>query len=108
MIFGANQEVNVPTRKLDLNRLVATTGKVNNESVVAVTVLNSPAVRHTKEAAADATGPEMEKSSKACRLEGNDRRGLMQPKIPILGSGSGIGRPSLILFFFAAILCANS
>lgn len=87
----------VPTRKLVFISATGMTAKVSSASDEACTVNEMPKIMSIMDIIAEANGPLMATSKSADLDLGNDRRGVIEAKVPIWRDGNGTGNPSFTL-----------
>lgn len=83
IILGAIKDAKAPTKKLDLITAAGTVAKLDINSAGVFMVRAIPPIKHKRDAMREAIGPLKAKSNKADRDGGNERIGVMLPKVPI-------------------------
>jgi hypothetical protein len=87
----------VPTKKLVFINATGMTAKVSSTSDDAWTVKEIPEAMSMMDIIAEVNGPLMATSNSADLDLGNDRRGVIEPKVPICRDGNGTGKPIFTL-----------
>mmetsp|Transcript_718 Transcript_718/g.1578 ORF Transcript_718/g.1578 Transcript_718/m.1578 type:complete len:169 (+) Transcript_718:143-649(+) len=107
IVLGSNHDRIDPRRKCDFISSTDKTGKPAISIAEALPVSITPRKTIQSDAARAAIGPLNEKSTRADRLLGNDRKGVMHPKngnaVTVKIPGTGTGKPIFIFFRFATI-----
>mmetsp|Transcript_29744 Transcript_29744/g.53990 ORF Transcript_29744/g.53990 Transcript_29744/m.53990 type:complete len:153 (-) Transcript_29744:838-1296(-) len=106
IMFGATTLTIDPIRKEDFIVAAGTTGKVARDCELIVRL--RPETSSIIDTSMETPGPLMATSNNAVLVEGNDLRGVIEPKVPTCNDGKGTGDPNFTSCLFAATKCPAS